>query len=82
MIKKLPKRFALQWAFYWLIEILQILGVPGKLDHVAIACYEVGCMTPEPSTSRVGSQTSEYEYDMVVDYVPNPISDARRKGRP
>lgn len=61
---------------------MQILGVPGKLDHVAIACYEVGCMTPEPSTSRVGCQTSEYEYDMVVDYVPNPISDARRKGRP
>ena len=44
---------------------MQLLDVPGKLDHVAIACYEVGCMTPEPSTARFGSQTNENEYDMV-----------------
>ena len=56
------------------VNFLCILGVPGKLDHVSIVAYEVGCMAPKLSSPKADTKTAispVSSFDMVEDYVPS-----------
>lgn len=55
-------------------SFLCILGVPGKLDHVSIVAYEVGCMAPKLSSPKPDTKNTispDSSFDMVEDYIPS-----------